>query len=450
MTSSSPPSPPPYLVELERRETARRLRTVGVLVAVPLGLIVCALFWWRIRTADPVLNLPAPAVLPRPNAYDVYLQATRQIVREQDIADAVARGAPRPGRRRFSEADKTALVRANARALATARSALVLPYREPTPVPRSIDTPLPHYAKFRNLARLFALDGRLRAARGDTAGAVTSSLHAVRFGQQIPRGAGLIGRLVGIACQDVGRRPVWDALPRLPGSAARAGARRMEGILAQNVGLDETLIEEKYFGQTILRDVFRDPEQFAAIQEPDEQGNKVTGSEVRFVVLYFGKRHIFNNYTQFLDALIAQSRQPWVARPNGPPLPDDPLNQTLLPVIADVRLKYADNETQNALLTTALAARAYQAEHNGTAPPNLAALVPAYLARVPADPFAPQAGAPLRYRRGEGGTPVVYSLGPDASDENGTPIDNFGQPGAKRRYVLKNSLGDAVAGVNVF
>ncbi len=51
----------------------------------------------------------------------------------------------------------------------------------------------------------------------------------------------------------------------------------------------------------------------------------------------------------------------------------------------------------------------------GTWPPALEALVPDFLAKVPADPFG---GEPLRYRRLEDRI-VIYSVGEDGQDDGG-------------------------------
>jgi hypothetical protein len=65
----------------------------------------------------------------------------------------------------------------------------------------------------------------------------------------------------------------------------------------------------------------------------------------------------------------------------------------------------------------AVAAERYRRAH-GRWPESLEALVPAYLARVPADPYD---GKPLRLRRLDDGV-VIYSVGPDQTD-NGGKID---------------------------
>lgn len=154
------------------------------------------------------------------------------------------------------------------------------------------------------------------------------------------------------------------------------------------------------------------------------------------------------DYSAYMDKIVANARLPYATKPPTPPLPSDPLNRILLPVFNRARIKDVNSsETQNALLTVALALRAFRAE-TGAYPAALAQLVPAGgLSRVPDDPFA--LFGPLRYKQTKMGY-VLYSVGPDGRDDNGKAINDPGKIGSARRYVNDSSRGDIVAGVNVY
>lgn len=82
--------------------------------------------------------------------------------------------------------------------------------------------------------------------------------------------------------------------------------------------------------------------------------------------------------------------------------------------------------TANALVArVAVAVERYRLA-TGRLPQNLADLVPTYLETVPIDPFD---GQPLRYKRRDPGY-VVYSIGPDETDDNGTEYQ--GKPRGQR------------------
>jgi hypothetical protein len=103
--------------------------------------------------------------------------------------------------------------------------------------------------------------------------------------------------------------------------------------------------------------------------------------------------------------------------------------------------------TLNTLLATQFALHAYKAEH-GAYPAALSDLVPNYLSHLPEDPFSNH--QPLIYRR-TADKYLLYSIGPDAKDNGGTPLVQsrsearsnalFGSDG-------EDATGDIVAGVN--
>jgi len=74
-------------------------------------------------------------------------------------------------------------------------------------------------------------------------------------------------------------------------------------------------------------------------------------------------------------------------------------------------------EAQRALTVTAIALKRYELRH-GASPATLTALVPQFLRELPRDIFD---GQPLRYRPGEGGRYLLYSIGKDQRDDGGDP-----------------------------
>ena len=140
-----------------------------------------------------------------------------------------------------------------------------------------------------------------------------------------------------------------------------------------------------------------------------------------------------------MDLSIANARLPYAARPPAPNPPQDPVNAFFLPVFGSAGIKDTDSETQNALLRTMFALRAYRVEHH-TYPATLAALAPGYLPRVPQDPFA--LSDPLRYRR-IGNSYLLYSVGPDGKDDGGKPIFDATKPAPLAGVRDSASQGDA-------
>jgi len=76
-------------------------------------------------------------------------------------------------------------------------------------------------------------------------------------------------------------------------------------------------------------------------------------------------------------------------------------------------LKAADAETARRITVTAIALERYRRRH-GKYPEQLPELTPEFLAKAPIDFMD---GKPLRYRRKDDGTFLLYSVGEDGKDD---------------------------------
>lgn len=401
---------------------------------------------------DPRVTIPGN-VLPSPNAYDYYVRAGKAVVDSRKISEAT--GSPLPDKAEAPTlAAQETLVRENAPALSSLRAGFAYPYMHPAE--RSLIFHFADDARMRGIARLLRLEGQVKAAHGDWGSAAESNLDTVRLGEDMPHGSGLIGMLVGVAVQAIGRNSVWAAVPQLTAPQARAAARRLEAIQARHTPFADTMQQEAWSSEANIMAVFRDPHWRKGVIDnfvtPDSDNyNGVERVYAGAQMLVVSKRAIFSDYTGYMNQIVHNARLPYAAKPPLPPLPHDPLTRGMLPLYAKARLIDADrSEAQNALLTAALAVRAYTVEH-GRSPDTLAALVPAYLSKVPDDPFA--LSGPLRSVKRDNAL-VVYSVGPDGKDDGGRAINNPAAPADKashaRLFVNDNSTGDIVAGVNIY
>ncbi len=412
---------------------------------------------WQNANAQPAVQIPPPPPLPNPNGYDFYVRAanlaqTTNI--SQDGPKFVVQQLGRPATR----AEEDAELANNALALKTLRDGFAFPSRQKAN--RSFTGPFPELAKLRMLARLLAFEARVKSARGDHAGAAKSSLDALRLGEDLPRGGELIAELVGIAISAIGRRPLWTEADHLSASEARAAARRLEAIRTLHVPYADTLAEEKWGMQASLSDEFRKKSTAQVVREQTGGfgANAAGGGGMRewlqtarlqARLLLTSKRRILQDNAAYMDALIARARRPYARRGPLPPMPNDPINDAVLPVFSAASLHDLNHETANALLTTVLGLRAYQAEH-GRCPARLDELVSGgYLSRVPDDPCAPF--SPVRYRLLPGSKNyVLYSVGADGKDDNGRPVSTLRSSGFPKRVMEENDKGDFVVGVNAY
>ena len=471
----------------------------------------------------PALNIPAK-VVPAHNAFDDLKKASDLIVYDYDIGSAPGKPSkdakPGPPNRHqdktegvncegqkvpswrlfdndhlYTLADKQMLVDANRDALNALRQSLPDPYMDV--YKRSWGTMFPYYARFRSMARLLALEAEVRGANGDWNGAMQSSLDSIEMGVKMAKGGPLIGRLVGIACEAIGRQQAWKCVEHLDAAQTLAAMRRLDAIRAQHTPMADTMREEKWMTQESLRDTMRSSlwrVQMLSMFTGDNFGND-RKFDARGLLLYgWSDRAILNDVGRYEDEVARRTTLPYQTAKALPPIfmPTDPLAEILFPVFDQATFKDVEaSQTQDALLLVTLALRACHLE-TGAYPQTLQELTPRYLAAIPADPFA-MGNAPLRYQK----RPVhdnfyawepawkrqevkrltqeleqpaypgrdaytLYSVGPDGRDDGGQGIDELARPRAhadpnwqkpkadsvQRYQVLADSAGDIVAGLN--
>jgi hypothetical protein len=419
----------------------RLLIIAGSIVAAVAASVI---LWASQLNVTPNVHIPTPT-MPVTNAYDYMVRAGNNIVDKNKIGYAMSPAhtpaSASPDDHPYSLADKQALITANASALAEVREGFHYPFQ--TPPVRSFATLFPDAGTSRDLARLLVLDGHVKSETGDWGGAAQSDLDALELGEIYPRGGPLISLLVGIACQAIGRKDLWDCVDHLDSRQARAAIARMRAIETKHVPFDAVWQEEEWLGQAGVLEILRSPQWRLGLAQ---NGSSSPNPAVSTKLLFTSKRAIMSAYTADMDAIVANARQPYAAA-TAPPIPTDYVGKVLIPAYGQVRLKMYTNQAQNRMLMTALALRAYKLDH-GAYPKALADLVPAYLPAVPNDPFAIDQS--LRYLP-SGTSYLLYSLGPDCKDDGGTPATNpraHGTSKAKYYIVEVDSKGDLVARIN--
>lgn len=443
------------------------------LITIILVNIFLLGFWLHEKNATPNITIPTPR-MPNPNARDWYLKASNSFVPYQVAtatghysltfsrveqllgrSETLGTGAGIAAYRARIHADSIdpepslaelqGLIRVNAPAFAYLREGFHYEFRE-TPI-RSWNAIYPQWSKYRSMANFLQLDAIVKRMKGNWNGAAQDAIDTIHYGEDIPHGTILLGKLVGIALQTIGRDEVWETINHLSASQARKASRRLEESNRNHVSVAESLQEEEWMGQAGLIEIFRKPnwrQELVRICEVGK-GNQQVGQLLTYTV---SQRQIFDDYTRYVNIEIALAHGPYMSTQTDPPLPNDHFTTALVPSYAYPRFVDAFSETQNHLLLVSFALRAYFLEH-GHYPNDLSALVPDYLQAIPADPFT--AGKALCYQR-TGNIYTLYSVGPDGKDNHGTPCIG-GRAHSKTQKPLstiyKTIVGDIVAGVNV-
>jgi hypothetical protein len=365
------------------------------------------------------------------------------------------------------EATVGRFVAANDQALSILHANLTQPYEEP--LPRSVHDETYNTNIILPLSDLLHADAVWKASQGDRAGALDDALQMITFGENVSGHGSVLSRLLGGGSQYNGRMMLWRLLPLLSAEEAREACRRVDAARKMHTPLQTTSQWEREAGLALRRDIMASPVwRWRFLREVSMADAGLPANiYIAFKLYRFSNRRIMQDYLRLMDTQEKQWTQPYSPVPSPPlPEPADQVNQMLFPAFTEVPFIDAENETQNALLMTALALQAYHQEH-GAYPRNLQALCPKYLDSVPTDPFHP--GATLRYAsvrtrtrsiddsppiRGMPGYPqyLLYSVGPDTVDQHGAPAlsGNYStsSPKPENLAVGKGSSGDIVAGIN--
>ena len=505
------------------RRAARRvgLRQFANMARVGLAGLCAFGAWGAYMNYTPPLHIPAKPV-PAINAFDYFKRAGDQLVYHKEVDAAldsawITGAQPTPpihklerdttadslnrnnqvwrvfdDKHLYTPADKQMLVDANRQALATLREGLKYPYVES--YVRSSKSMFPYLSRYRQTARLLSLEAQTRAARGDWNGAMQSDLDSMEMGAKLPGGGTLMGRLVGIACEAIGRRNAWKALGHLDRTQTQAALARMQAIRAEHVPFTESVQEENWGSQSTAREIMADPNwrwHFESLWGGDDIYGNNPHFHLRALTLYgWSNRAILNDITAFNRETMRRTLLPYQAARVLPSRlePADPVGELLFPVFEGARFRDLEgSETQDDLLLVTLALRLYALDNKGAYPDTLAQLTPRYLDHVPADLFTSH-NAPLRYKKWPihdnfySGTAawqqqeilrlermklpdypgkdayVLYSVGPDGKDDGGLPIDAKLRPAhpsqhtssadVTRYFVNPEYKGDIVAGLN--
>ena len=437
-----------------------RLRHKRLLIAgTALMLAIGSFFLWRTSLDLPVTTMIPPSPpLPVPNAFDDYMQAERQIVHACDTLKIYWDGGDMKGN--FTLAERDQVLAATRPGLDILRQGFVFQFQAPADPSAGfsfwgIRPKQGEHELYNGLGTYLKFAEKTNMMHSAWNDAMTCELDALRFGADLPLHDTTSGFHKCVWIQRNAQLDAWNTIPHLTAVPARAAVLRMQDIVNRQISLTDNLLETKRERQAWFVELFQQPEWRKELQ--DSYGNRTLqdiwedikeGSDMKHYVSFASasQRGMFNDYSDYMGKAIAESRKPYASRKPIPNL-SGPLS-IVDPDFQNLSLEDTFNETQNAFLLVALALQAYQVEH-GAYPATLAALVPAYLPAIPADPFA-RAGS-LKYILGREQY-VLYSVGPDGKDDGGRPIKNFTFPSGSRAYVLLDApavQGDIVAGINI-
>ncbi|MGC4043585.1 MAG: hypothetical protein QM758_07245 [Armatimonas sp.] len=389
-----------------------------------------------------------------PNGYDTLQDALKFTVMEKDGVTVRPKRVSDSYPTRyvtFSLPDRLKLVQANAASIAKTREALAQQYRFP---PHNTDT---HVGKpLRDQAYMLIIAGETYADSGNLPEASRCILDAIELGVTIPHGGGIMPFLWGTACENMGMAALNRLLEKLDAKTARAAADRLARIEQKRTPFPEILYQENHGLHHEMEKLFTQSPLTAwrnigtnyygvstftsALLGETGGGNPSLADKARLVglqtlVTYQGPGPTITKLDDWMHTLAEQSKLPWgpqrpaLKEPNG-----NVLAQFIGPVFTWTEFKDVQARTNLVLVKTKLRLRATFLETG---------CYPAKLENLPSDPFSPTR-SPLKYRS-DGQTFTLWSVGPDAADNGGTPPPPPDSDKTRKPAIHVDTQGDILA-----
>jgi hypothetical protein len=387
----------------------------------------------RLESKWPVLK---PEDVARDSAYDLWRRAVRAQPKESpppEFSNEVNRlnaeswsETAFPVLAKLLHEDETALTLA--RSAAKAPNPQCITYLSPYDKMGDVSASL-------RLTQIFNASAAQKVARGDFAGAYSELEMSMKFAQILSRGGTIVPTLVDMASERVALTAMRRIALRhdLPPKVAH---RAIEALLEIN-GTTEPLAETyraEYRAVPAMVDAFFDPSKPDALGLGKDKNGEPHARRFRANVIRLGSKEMVNeDLARSYKAIVEVAEEPYRASevkrlreslerratPGELLLMHDRVGYLLETVTVPALLNVIENYPRRAadLKATALmlAIRQFeQAEHR--LPSSLQELVPKYIAQVPIDPFD---GAPLRFRVRADHQWIIYSVGPNQTDEGG-------------------------------
>jgi hypothetical protein len=332
-------------------------------------------------------------------------------------------------------------IAANVKSLTLARSARALPdvdWKVAVRVPM-MSTLLPHLNSQRQLARLLRASAISHHAQGDDHEAVEAVRDILNQVHAQDRGVNvLVVNMVGIGLTAIACDAVQTMAPGLnaEGSGAGLATSGTPATRAQVRELISELTDDERYRQGAVRSWHG--ERMAALDNARFIANGgglfgVTIPRVFKPAIELDGIRAAKVLTGTADAARQTNWQAANATNPVPNLGDSQLEELcslpsrfLLPSTSRAIDREFQSQTTRHVAALQLAVPLYRIDHTGSYPDGLQQLVPEYLPRLPADPYASD-GRPMGYHRKP--SPALYSVGHNGTDDGGTSLPTVSPSG---------------------
>jgi hypothetical protein len=286
---------------------------------------------------------------------------------------------------------------------------------------------LPELQKIREAARLLAFDARSKAADGDLRGALGDCRVMLAIAEHVSSDPLLIALLVAAAIDRMGMYTLEAVLASASPAADDLKAVHLDGNFSYHLAFQRALRMEEAFGLAAFYDLATEKTPFSLLGlAPPEQPSAspaILGCNPLYRLFLLvddqeSHRRLMKQCQQWARQPYCQSKAEWDGFAGMANNGSGVLTRLLLPAVCRCAETAAQADARRDLMRLALATYRFQASH-GRLPAKPEELVPEFIPAVPQDPFD---GKPLRMKKTARGL-VLYSIGPDMTDDGGAPFD---------------------------
>ncbi len=279
----------------------------------------------------------------------------------------------------------------------------------------------------RRAARLLALDARLRAAQGDTAAALASINAIFVIAEHTTTDPVLIALLLSTGIDALAAQTLQEVLASGTASATELSSVNIGQWVCYRRQLDRAFRMEEAFGQAIFCEMGT---QVELTWVDDDFRRRIGPLTPLYRVFLLGDD--LATYRRIMAQVRQLSAKPYYQAKSGledlvdqmRAGPRGVLTNAIVPALARCSEFAARGDARRRVARVALAMHRYRAEHDRF-PQSPGELAPEFISFLPTDPFD---GKPLKLKPTEKGL-VVYSVGPDMTDNGGLPFDKEEETG---------------------
>ncbi len=313
--------------------------------------------------------------------------------------------------------------------------------RYPVDLKQGEQASMAHLSKLKDCALLLMMDAIRQTAAGHTGPATDDLVTCLALGRSLELEPTLIGQVTRFRVDQSAVTGLQEMLSLRPFTAADL-KRQSSAFAEAEQGSAGTFARGLTGERAMVVSLFLEPAKYTA-GAMEMAGKTMSESEVERYRASAKGAEDFGFCLEMMNSGIALAKRQapdyldglgeWKTRSLNAKAKGLAIALALLPSAAVALERDAANLSELRQCQAVLAIEQYRVAHNGALPPSLAALVPRFLSAVPVDPFD---GKPIRYKKKAPKGYIVYSVGPDRQDDNGTEMKPNAANEAKADLVL--------------